>query len=120
MSEEHNLDLNQIKKALFKRLEELQQISAASQESRAAVELDQTRVGRLSRMDALQMQAMSEENERQRQQEIQRIHVAIKRIESDDYGYCISCDEPIAEKRLQLDFSILTCIHCAKSKEQHR
>ena len=42
----------------MKRLIELEALSESSQSSRDAVDLDQSRVGRLSRIDALQMQAM--------------------------------------------------------------
>ena len=44
------------------------------------VELDQTKVGRLSRMDAMQSQAMAKETQRRRKNDITRIDAAIKRI----------------------------------------
>jgi RNA polymerase-binding transcription factor len=77
------------------------------------VELDQTRVGRLSRMDALQSQEMAKETERRRQQELERIDLALKRLADDDYGDCQSCGEPIAPKRLAFDPSAALCIDCA-------
>ena len=77
------------------------------------VELDQTRVGRLSRMDALQNQAMAMETERRRQQELDRIDAAFSRLENGTYGECVECGEPIADKRLAFDPSALFCIDCA-------
>lgn len=79
------------------------------------MELDQTRVGRLSRMDALQGQAMAQETERRRKNELQRIEAALLRVESGDYGYCVTCGEEISAKRLALDPSTPLCIDCASS-----
>lgn len=92
----------------------LEQREQANQESRAAVELDQTRVGRLSRMDALQGQAMAQETERRRKRELQRIDAALARLETDEYGYCLTCGDEISVKRLELDPAVTVCIDCAK------
>jgi len=86
---------------------------AVAEESTKPVELDQTMVGRLSRMDAMQQQQMALASERRRHQELQKIEQAFKRIEEDDYGYCIKCDEEIAEKTPGIRPTILTCITCA-------
>ena len=82
------------------------------------VALDQTRVGRLSRMDALQNQAMAQETQRRRQHELSLIDRALQRLKDGIYGECVDCGEPIAEKRLELDPSALLCIDCA-GKEEH-
>lgn len=84
-----------------------------AQDSTKPVELDQTMVGRLSRMDALQQQQMALASKRRRQQELQKIEMAFKRIKDGDYGYCVKCDEEIAQKRLDLSPTITTCIKCA-------
>jgi DnaK suppressor protein len=81
------------------------------------VELDQMRVGRLSRMDAMQQQAMTQAATRLSNQERHRIEAALKRIVSGEYGYCIVCDEEIAVGRLRFDPSVLTCIDCARKTE---
>ncbi len=81
------------------------------------VELDQTRVGRLSRMDAMQAQAMSKETGRRRRQKLLQIDVALKRIEENDFGYCQECGEDIAPARLEADPTVLLCISCASARE---
>ena len=81
------------------------------------VELDQTRVGRLSRMDAMQAQAMSKETGRRRRQKLLQIDAALKRIKEDDYGYCQECGEDIVPARLEVDPTALLCITCASAKE---
>jgi DnaK suppressor protein len=82
------------------------------------VELDQARVGRLSRMDALQGQAMSQAMNRRRKIELQKIAAALQRIEAGEYGYCLSCEEPIARARLEHDPAAPLCIACASAAEQ--
>ncbi len=98
---------------LVARQGELADLVAASKVSRKAVELDQTRVGRLSRMDALQDQAMAQETNRRRGLELRRIEAAFKRLQAGEFGYCVSCGEDIALKRLQLDPTASQCIDCA-------
>lgn len=85
----------------------------ATDEDRAPVELDQTSVGRLSRMDAIQRQAMAEAGKQRRQLSRRRIDAALARIESGDYGYCVRCGEEIAPRRLELDPAIATCVTCS-------
>ncbi len=94
------------------------QISQTGDVAAATVELDQTRVGRLSRMDAMQAQAMSQEARRRRQLELARIEQALQRIDSGAFGFCLQCEEPIAAGRLELDPSIPLCIHCAENSTQ--
>lgn len=113
MTDEPDIDIDAQKVALEKRRAELIAISEVSSDSRAPVELDQQSIGRLSRMDALQGQAMAQETERRRKAELHRIEQALQRIESGDYGYCTICDEPVAKKRLELDPAIQTCVDCA-------
>ena len=116
MTDRQDIKIDALRKALLDRKAELQQASADSAENREAVELDQTRQGRLSRQDALMQQEMAKETERRRQADIQRIDAALKRMETPDYGYCIRCDEPIAAKRLELDPAVLACIDCAEGR----
>ena len=113
MTDRKDINIEALRKALLEKKAELERLSAISKESRDVVELDQTLQGRLSRMDAMQQQEMAKETERRRENERQRIDVALKRMEEGDYGYCVKCDEAIAAARLKLDPAVLTCIHCA-------
>jgi len=106
-------DPETMRQRLLTRRDELRALLAAAAEGSAAVELDQTRVGRLSRMDALQGQQMALETRRRREAEMGRIEAALQRIEDGDFGYCLSCDQPIAARRLALDPSVSLCIACA-------
>lgn len=88
--------------------------SDRSKSQRTTVELDQTTTGRLSRMDALQAQAMAQASERRRNLQLQRIEQAFKRLDEGCYGECIECGEWIAKARLELDPTALKCIECAE------
>jgi len=113
MTDRQDINIDALRKVLQERYAELERLHQISGESRQAVELDQTRIGRLSRMDAMQQQEMAKETERRRALDRQRITAALARMESADYGYCIKCDEEIAAARLALDPALLTCIACA-------
>ena len=84
-------------------------------EAAQPVELDQQRVGRLSRMDALQGQEMARAAERRRDTELRKIDAALARLEAGDYGWCVRCGEEIASERLRLDPAIPVCIDCAQA-----
>ena len=106
--------LKKAKKLLCEQKLELESLQQISENDREPVKLDQQSVGRLSRMDAMQMQAMAMASERQRQSQIEKINAALRRIDENEYGYCLSCGEDINEKRLMIDPAILTCIECAR------
>ena len=107
-------DMEQVRARLLALREELLRVGESAEEGRRPVELDQSKVGRLSRMDALQVQAMAVEAERRRGVELQRIEAALGRIDAGAYGFCANCDEEIAVKRLQFDPAVPTCIDCAR------
>lgn len=113
MSDRNDIDVKALKKALIDRKEELQRLVTAHHDDTRPVILDQTTVGRLSRMDEIQTQAMSIETERRRKDEMNRIESALERIDDGDYGYCLKCGDEIEKKRIELDPSIPTCIGCA-------
>lgn len=95
----------------------IRDLTDQEQASRAAtrtVQLDQTSVGRVSRVDALQAQAMAQETERRRQVALARAHRALEKLREGEYGHCEACDEPIAPERLRFDPAATLCIRCAE------
>lgn len=115
-----DIDLNDVKADLAIRRDDLLRLAASSEESRQPVELDQSRVGRLSRMDALQTQAMAIETERRRTIALKRIDAALRRLTEGEYGYCATCGDEIAPKRLELDPTTPVCIDCASASDGDR
>lgn len=116
MKDSH-LDIDALRALLVEKREALLDVAESSEDAAQPVELDQSRVGRLSRMDALQAQAMAKESDRRRQLELQRIAAALERVESGDYGYCLACDESISAERLRADPAATLCITCATNSE---
>ena len=117
MTKKRKIDVKTYKKQLVKLRGEIEALSEFTEEARQPVELDQTTVGRLSRMDALQTQAMQLETERRRTVEIQRIDSALQRIDEGEFGYCVSCGVNIELKRLKNDPTTPTCFDCAEMSE---
>lgn len=113
-------DIEALKKRLMERREELLAVEDSAKEAVQTVELDQTRVGRVSRMDAMQSQAMARESERRRLLALQRIESALERIENDEYGYCVACGELIGRSRLDADPGVLLCLDCASRAENRQ
>lgn len=95
-------------------IEELEEVRRNSSDT---VELDQTRTGRLSRMDALQLQAMAKAGQARAQVELRRIDAALARIKSGDFGCCIDCEKPIAPARLEANPTVTLCVDCASARE---
>lgn len=77
------------------------------------VELDQQSVGRLSRSDALQMQAMARAQGARRAAEARRLALALDRIAEGEFGYCEHCGEAIPPRRLDIDPTATRCVACA-------
>lgn len=111
------IDLDKARATLLARREELRQLSDMTSDARQTVRVDQQSVGRLSRIDSLQQQAMAQATERQRAAELTRIEAALERIEAGEYGICQECGEEIGEKRLEIDPSAGLCIACAKASK---
>lgn len=107
------MDKKNARERLLNYKNELIKLNELASESHATVKLDQQSVGRLSRMDALQQQAMANATKARRQSDLNRIEHMLTMIENDEYGYCEQCGEQIPEKRLEVDPLAIRCIHCA-------
>ena len=109
-----NSDIEKFRQQLLKLRTDTQALEIEFKASSEPVELDQTRVGRLSRMDAIQGQQMALDASRRRQKLLLMIDRALQNIESGDYGYCVDCGEDIDIRRLAIDPTNLRCIQCAQ------
>ena len=96
----------------------LRQHLEASRASAAPVTLDQTSVGRLSRMDAMQGQQMAAANRRVARLRLDRAAAALKAAENDEYGYCRACEEPIGYPRLRAQPETPFCLACQGRRER--
>ena len=100
----------EIRKTLLAKKQEVTDLLNANAEDAAPVELDQTQQGRLSRMDAIQQQAMAAETQWRRQRDVHLLDAALKRLDEGEYGYCVNCGEAIGTERLALDPATPFCI----------
>ena len=107
-------EIEEFRTLLLKEQEEIRREDNAAADDRSPVKLDQQAVGRLSRMDAMQQQAMAQATSRRRAGRQTRIAAALKRIAEDEFGFCQDCGEDIGKARLSLDPTIPTCVSCAK------
>ena len=99
-------------------LEELSILSILTESDRAPVQLDQQSVGRLSRIDAMQGQALAQASDLRRRARVNALEAALRRFEDEEFGFCVDCGEPIALARLRVDPATTLCIACAQSAER--
>ena len=88
MSELTSQQITKLKKSLLGRREDLKKVIDDAADGAKPVSLDQP-IGRLSRMDAMQQQSMSQANRQVALQGLEQIRAALQRIESGNYGCCV-------------------------------
>lgn len=105
-------DIDELRQLLLRQQAEMKALVHDSRDSSRPVELDQTTVGRVSRIDAIQGQQMAQETARRRGHQLEKIGGALRRIESGDYGCCYICGKDIDLRRLRTDPTLTRCIGC--------
>lgn len=106
-------EITEMRRRIETRLSELAEEDRLGQDGQKTVTLDQQSVGRLSRMDALQNQAMAKATQARRDGEARRLRAALARMDACEYGWCEDCGDEIAAGRLKLDPAATRCISCA-------
>jgi DnaK suppressor protein len=97
-------------------LDGLAQALAEVSQDASAVTLDQTSVGRLSRMDAMQQQAMAQERQHRMRLHQRQLQAAQDRVANGTYGRCCECDEDIDLPRLERDPAVVFCLPCQRAR----
>ncbi|HCY13012.1 MAG TPA: conjugal transfer protein TraR [Gammaproteobacteria bacterium] len=106
----------------LRRILQQQRATLTSEQTMAGsetIELDQSRIGRLSRAEAMQDHEMSLEVRRRREAALKEIEHTLEHLDDEDYGLCDECGTAIAEGRLVLNPAVRLCIDCATAHEQH-
>ncbi|WP_034491943.1 TraR/DksA family transcriptional regulator [Afifella pfennigii] len=114
MDELEPAEMEELRRRILDELAELTAVSAAAAEDSRPVTLDQQSVGRLSRMDAMQRQAMALASSQRREARLRGLKSALARMEAGEYGFCLTCEEPIAIGRLRADPIVRSCLACAR------
>lgn len=111
-------ELDALRTSLETLADGLESALAESAEAARPVELDQTAIGRISRIDAIQQQKMVEANRAAQQTQLHLARAALRRITDDDYGECQACGEEIGFARLRARPESLYCIECQSARER--
>jgi len=93
-------------------LERIQDESESSEVEREAISPD-VAIGRLSRLDSMQMQEIAKDAERRREDRVALLEMALERIDLGTYGKCDSCQGSIPFERLKITPEANRCGNCA-------
>ena len=103
------IDLEEI---ISEEIDRLREESKSSGEEREAISPD-VAIGRLSRLDSMQMQEVAKEAERRREERIGFLELALDRLDGGTYGRCEGCGEDIKFERLKVTPEATRCSKCA-------
>lgn len=114
------LELVHFRELIEVRLEVVSRAMGEANANAGTVMLDQSSVGRLSRMDAMQQQAMASGLCASLQRERLRLAAARTRLQNGTFGECCECGEEIAAARLESDPGAPFCADCQQAREQEQ
>lgn len=103
---------DELRTELESELTRLRRSMKISEETKGPVALDQTAVGRLSRMDALQSQAMSKGLHERELGRLGALEAALRRMDEGTFGLCETCGSPIPYGRLLVMPEARHCATC--------
>ena len=75
-------------------------------------EIDQSAVGRLSRIEAIQNRGLTQSLQDRERLQFEQVADALRRMEDGSYGVCTTCHEPIRFERLLVYPETRTCNEC--------
>ncbi|MDP2399512.1 MAG: molecular chaperone DnaK [Burkholderiales bacterium] len=97
----------------------VQQALAEADAAADTVILDQSSVGRLSRMDAMQQQAVAAGLRGRLASQKLKLQSALDRVTAGSYGLCCQCEAEIDIERLDSDPAAVFCADCSMERELH-
>lgn len=108
---------SELREKITARIAELKNEIAAMEDSARPVAPDNA-LGRLTRLEAMGAQGVSEAALSTKKSELSRLEYAMTKIDEPDFGECSICGEPIPVKRLLVMPSAATCVQCAERGER--
>jgi len=105
-------DIIKIEEQALEELDRLQAEIAASGVEVAAISPDKA-IGRLSRLDAMQIQEIAKDAQRRRKNRVTALQNALDRIDTGRFGQCELCKEWISLTRLEAQPEATRCSVCA-------
>jgi DnaK suppressor protein len=104
--------IEELSAELARQLKKLQRSMRTTSHAMKPVELDQSSVGRLSRIDNLQTQGLTAGLQAREQAKLGQITEALQRLEAGTYGLCVVCQLPIPFERLLVFPEAPNCVDC--------
>ncbi|WP_223032230.1 MULTISPECIES: TraR/DksA family transcriptional regulator [Hanstruepera] len=71
-------------------------------------------IGRVSRMDAINNRSVNEASLRQAETKLTNLKRALSKVEDDDFGICLKCQNPIPVGRILIRPESFLCVNCAR------
>jgi DnaK suppressor protein len=97
---------------LDRAVKKLERSMRTTEEAMRPVKLDQSAMGRLSRIDLLQSQGVTRNLQEREQVKLGQIAAAFQRLEAGTYGECVECGGAIPFERLQVFPETPICTGC--------
>jgi DnaK suppressor protein len=104
--------LDDLRAELERQLRKLTRSMRTTNRAMKPVQLDQSSIGRLSRMDSLQNQSLTKGLQEREQAKLGQINEALKRLDKGTFGRCVVCGDAIAFERLLVFPETPTCAGC--------
>ncbi len=104
--------IQQIRSELLRTLARIERSLKTSTSGSRPENLDQTCIGRLSRIEALQNQGLIQSLKERERIQLEQVVDALSRIEQGIYGICTACRTPIQSERLLVFPETRTCTPC--------
>lgn len=109
-------ELKELRGRLEQEREGISQALGGVLEAGRPVSLDDP-IGRLSRMDAMQQQAMAKAQHKLMVEQLDAIELALSRMAEGEFGECLRCGEEIAIARLRVRPTATLCVGCQGARE---
>ena len=110
-------DIESFRRRITAELTQVGDSSGEAQDAASTVMLDQSSVGRLSRMDAMQQQAMAESMRERLELRRRKLQAALARINAGTFGCCCECEAYIEPERLESDPGTVFCFDCITERD---
>ena len=73
-------------------------------------------IGRLTRMEAISSQAISEASLNSARVKLIKLEKALGKVDLPEFGICVHCSAPIPQGRIMLMPENVLCVSCAEKK----
>ena len=109
MTKEEKADL---KKKIIEEISKAE-IDIAEMEKMAQPITPENSIGRVSRMDAINNKSVVDAALRTKRAKLTKLQVALKKVDEENFGNCVMCNNPIQPLRLMFMPESTRCVRCA-------